>query len=213
MAVVTLSRQYASGGSDIARLVADALGWTLVDNQFVDKVAERAGMSRAEVAQREERSPGLIERLARALAVSSPEVFAATGEAPAAVGTEDTLVATTERVIAETVQHGDVVMVGRGAQAYLAEHGATLHVLIVAPREARIQAALDRLGISRKEAERSVDEIDEGRRRYVKTHYGREWGHPANYDLCLNSATLGYRGCADLIVAAVRGRGLGDPAG
>ena len=67
--VITITRQYASGGSEVARLVAGALGWTVIDNEFVDQVAERAGLPAAEVAQLEERAPGLLERLARTLAV------------------------------------------------------------------------------------------------------------------------------------------------
>src|SRR5256885_5688524 len=61
--VITVTRQYASGGSDVAHRVAVALGWTVIDNEFVDQVAERAGLPAAEVAQREERAPGLLERL------------------------------------------------------------------------------------------------------------------------------------------------------
>ena len=71
--LVTITRQYASGGSDIASLAAMQLGWTLIDNEFVEAVARRAGLPLDEVAQREERAPGLLERLARTLAVASPE--------------------------------------------------------------------------------------------------------------------------------------------
>src|SRR3989442_13494704 len=60
--VITVTRQYGSGGSDIARLVAERLGWELVDNQFVEAVARRAGVPPDEVAQREERAPGPLER-------------------------------------------------------------------------------------------------------------------------------------------------------
>jgi hypothetical protein len=70
--LITITRQYASGGSDIALLVARSLSWTVIDNEFVDEVARRAGLPAAEVAQREERAPGLLERLARTLAVASP---------------------------------------------------------------------------------------------------------------------------------------------
>ena len=73
--VITFTRQFGSGGSDIARLVALALGWELIDNEFIDAVARRAGLPAAEVAQREERAPGLLERVARTLAVGSPEMF------------------------------------------------------------------------------------------------------------------------------------------
>src|SRR2546425_12759456 len=80
--VITITRQYASGGSEVARLVAGALGWTVIDNEFVDQVAERAGLPAAEVAQLEERAPGLLERLARTLAVASPAMFLASAAPP-----------------------------------------------------------------------------------------------------------------------------------
>ena len=74
MPIVTISRQYASGGSHIAQLVADGLGWPVVDNEFIDRVAELAGLPPTEVEAREERVPGFAARLARALAISSAEV-------------------------------------------------------------------------------------------------------------------------------------------
>lgn len=200
MAVITISRQYASGGSDVARLVAERLGWALVDNEFVSRVAERAGLPPSEVREREERVPGLVERLARALAISSPEVFVATGESPATpFAEEEALVRVTEAVINQAVQQGNAVMVGRGAQAYLAQREDTLHVYLVAPRDVRVQAAMERLGLERGEAEETVDRMDEGRRRYVKTYYRRGWDDPANYHLVFNSGAFSYEQIADLI--------------
>lgn len=209
MAVITISRQYAGGGSEIARRVAEQLGWTLIDNEFVDRVAERVGLPPEEVEAREERVPGLIERLARTLATSSPEVFVPSGDIQDAE--QDRLVRVTERIITETVQHGDVVMVGRGAQAYLGERDQTMHVYIVAPRETRIATAVERLGQSPDEAARCMDSVDEQRRRYVRTHYRRHWDDAANYHLVLNSAAFGYEGCAALVVEAARRMGLGQP--
>lgn len=207
MAVITISRQYGSGGSDIAKLVAERLGWTLIDNQFVDKVAARAGLSTEEVERHEERVPSLIERLARALAVSSPEMFPAAGDPTVAtLPSEDRLVRLTQAVIAEAVAHGDVVMVGRGAQAHLAERANTLHVYVVAPREQRVGAIMQRLGVAQRDAQKALDETDEGRRRYVKQHYGREWENAANYDLVVNTGRFTYHQAAELIVEAARRR-------
>jgi cytidylate kinase len=208
MAVITISRQYGSGGSDVARLVATRLGWTLIDNEFVDRVAERAGLSTEEIAQQQERVLSLIERLARALTVSSPEIFAAAADPQTALPPEDRIVRLTEAVIAEAVQQDHVVMVGRGAQAYLAERAGTLHVYILAPRDQRVAAVMRRLRVSREDAEAELERADEGRRRYVKMHYGRHWEDAANYDLALNSDQFGYEACADLIVAAARAAGL-----
>src|SRR2546425_1909621 len=126
--VITITRQYASGGSDIARLVAVGLDWTVIDNEFVDQVAQRAGLSAAEVAQREERAPGLLERLARTLAVASPEMFIAQAAGPRVEQDEATLVEVTERVIAEAATHGGVVLVGRWAHAVLGNRSGQTHV-------------------------------------------------------------------------------------
>ena len=208
MAVITISRQYASGGSDIARRVAASFGWTLIDNEFVDRVAELWEVPPEEVEVREERVPSLIERLARALVTTSPEVFVPAGDAGVEDAARDRLVHITEHVINEAVQHGDVVMVGRGAQAYLSERERTLHVFVVAARDARIAAAADRIGLDPEEAAQRVDETDDQRRRYVKLHYARDWDRAANYHLVLRSDVIGYDGCAELIVAAARHAGL-----
>jgi len=205
--VITISRQYASGGSEIARLVTKELGWTVIDNEFVDEVARRAGLSAAEVAQREERAPGLLERLARTLAVASPEMFMATASAPRLDADEATIVKMTERVIAEAAAHGRVVLVGRGAQALLAQRPDALHVYVVASTPWRKQLAVERLGVDPAGADRIVDETDHQRDLYVKTYYGRARQDPVHYDMVLNAERLGIDGAAALIVAEARRRG------
>src|SRR3989449_6688244 len=143
--VITITRQYASGGSDVARLVAVGLDWTVIDNEFVDQVAQRAGLPVEEVAQREERAPGLLERLARTLAVASPEMFIASATAPRVEKDEATIVKMTERGIAEAAAHGRIVLVGRGAQAVLARRPDALHVYVVASKPWRMRLAVERL--------------------------------------------------------------------
>jgi len=214
MTVLTVSRQYGSGGSDVAQRVATTLGWSLIDNEFIDRVAERAGMPRDRVAEQEERAPSLLDRIARALALTSPDVVLAGADLPPPLPaeTEHSLVRVTQAIIAEAVQHGDAVLVGRGAQAHLAERADAFHVLVVSPRVMRIEAVMARLGLSRKEAERAVDETDANRARYVKAHYGRTWGDPANYDLVVNTGYLGYDNAAALAVTAVRSVLGGTPA-
>jgi cytidylate kinase len=212
MSVITISRQYGSGGSDIAKLVAERLGWTLIDNEFVHQVAARAGLSPEEVQRAEERVPSVIERLARALAVSAPEMFAAAADpAAATLPAEDQIVHQTQAVIAEAVGQGDVVMVGRGAQAYLAERSNTLHVYVVAPREQRLASIMRRLGLAQKDAEKALDDTDHGRRRYVKENYGRQWDDPVNYDLVVNTGRFGFDEAAGLILEAAARRLSGSP--
>ncbi|HKC39655.1 MAG TPA: cytidylate kinase-like family protein [Gemmatimonadales bacterium] len=203
-----MTRQYASGGSEIGRLVVERLGggWTLIDNEFVDQVAHRAGLPRDEVARHEERAPGLLERLARTLAVASPEMFI-TGETQVPVETEEELVTQmTERVITEAASEGRVVLVGRGAQAILATRPNALHVYVVASTPFRRKVAIERLGVDAAKADKVIDETDQHRDQYVKTHYGRDRQDLTQYDLVLNAERLGFGGAADLIVAEVRRR-------
>src|SRR5437899_12702486 len=115
-----ITLQYSSGGSVVSRIVATALSWDVIDNEFVDEVALRAGLPPDAVAQREERAPGLLERLARTLAAGSPEMFIATAGVPRVEPDEAAIVQLTERVIAEAAAQGRIVLVGRGAQAVLA---------------------------------------------------------------------------------------------
>src|SRR5256885_16569151 len=131
--VITITRQYASGGSEVARLAATELRWDVIDNEFVDEVARRAGLAPAEVAQRDERAPGLLERLARTLAAGAPELFIATAGIPRVDPDEAAIVRLTERGIAEAAAPGRIVPVGRGAQAGLARPPAALLVFHVAP--------------------------------------------------------------------------------
>ena len=205
--VITITRQFGSGGSDIARLAALELDWEVIDNEFVDEVARRAGLPPDEVAQREERTPGLLERLANTLALGSPEMFMTAQAAPSVERDEATLVKVTERVIAEAAAHGRVVLVGRGAQAVLAQRPDALHVYIVASKAWRAKLAVERLGADPATAAKLVDDTDRRRDEYVKTYYGRARQDIANYDLVVNAERLGFEGAAALIVAEARRRG------
>src|SRR5436309_11555868 len=205
--VITLTRQYASGGSEVARLVAAELRWDVIDNEFVEEVARRAGRPADAVAQRDERAPGLLERLARTLAVGSPEMFLAAVTAPPVERDEATIVKVTERVIAEAAAHGRIVLVGRGAQAVLAQRPDALHVYVVASKPWRMQLAVERLGVPAATVDKAVDEIDHRRDQYVKTYYGRARHDVVNYDLVVNAERLGIEGAGAAIAGEARRRG------
>ena len=136
MPIVTISRQYGSGGSEVAARVAGALGWSLLDNAIVDAVAEQLGTSRAAVVAREERVPSLVERLASAMTLGTPE-FVPVMEAATPGPLEDRIVEVTRRVVQSAAAAGPVVVVGRGAQSMLAERRDALHVFCYASSASR----------------------------------------------------------------------------
>jgi cytidylate kinase len=199
--IITISRQYGAGGSEVARRVARTLGWRLVDNQVIDQVAREAGLPPEEVARQEERAPGFLERLTRALTRAVPELFPqAADRVPEPE--EARLVRVTEHVVAQLAQGDHVVVVGRAAPAVLSQRDA-LHVKVVAPRDYRLAAAIERLGTNRDEALQVLEETDAARARYHKQYYRRDWNDPLNYHLVLNTGALGLERTAALIVQAV----------
>ena len=131
-----------------------------------------------------------------------------TGGSPPSVETEEeTIVQMTERVIAQVAAEGRAVLVGRGAQAVLATRANALHVYVVAPKPFRRNIAIERLGIDPANVDKVLQETDEHRDQYIKTHYGRDRRDLTQYDLVLNADRLGFEGAADLIVAELTRRG------
>ena len=206
MAIITISRMYGSGGSDVAARVAQLLGWSLLDHAFIEAVAERLGVPASEVQAREERTPSLVERLASALAVASPEILPPpTEQLPP---TEERLAAVTRRIIEEAVARGNAVLVGRGAQSVLARRAGVLHVFCYAPRDALVRRVAERRRISLADAEKIVEEINKQREQYVRTTFKRSWRAHDNYHLSVNTEWLGVEGAAQLIVDTARRMGI-----
>lgn len=204
--IITLSRQYGAGGSEVARQVAAGLGWSVVDNEIVDLVARQAGLEPEVVAAQDERVPGFVERLVRALASSSQEY--AVPELGVAIRAEEPgLVQFTERVVQEAAREGRVVLVGRAAPAVLGKIPEALHVKLVAPRPFRIQLAMQSEQLDAAAAERLMDQTDANRARYHREHYSRDWDDPAHFHMVLNTGFLGLDGAAAVIVAEARRRG------
>lgn len=204
MAVLTVSRLYGSGGSEVAEKVANGLGWSLLDNAVVDAVAARMGLTAEEVQAREERVPSLVERLTAAMAMGSQEWV--TPMAAAKRPTDEQMIEVTHRVIEEAIARGPLVVVGRGTQEMLASREDTLHVFCYAPRKALIARTVQREGVSAEEAARLVDETNKQRDQWVRLHWERDRRAHENYDLSVNTERLGIQGAVDLIVDAARMR-------
>jgi len=203
MPVITISRMYGSAGSEVAERVARTLGWALFDNDMIDAIAERSGLTRAEVTAQDERVPSMVERIASALSLGSPEIMPPVPAGPME-STEERIVAVTRRVIEEALQAGPAVFVGRGAQCLLAERSDALHVFCFAPRAALRRYAMEKFGVDPAEAERRVSDMNRQREQYVKRHWNRNWLAHENYHLCVNTSWLGPDGAAQLVVDAAR---------
>jgi len=205
VSIITVSRLYGSGGSEVATLVAKELGWSLLDNTVVDMVAARLGITPAQVAAREERVPSLVERISDALTLGSQEwitPMTATRRAP----TDEQLIEVTRHVLDEAILAGPLVVVGRGAQSMLAERSDAIHVFCYAPRAALISRVMETERLGSAEASKLVDDTNAQREGWVRRHFRRAWRAHENYDLSLNTAWLGIPRSAGLIAFAARAR-------
>lgn len=205
MSIITISRMYGSGGSEVAQLVADSLGWALLDNAVVDAVAERIGATPAEVASREERLPSIVERLASAMALSSQDWLSPMADAKLPPS-DERLVEVTKHVVEEAVARGPVVVVGRGAQSMLAARSDALHVFCYAPRPALIARTVERDKISAEQAAKVVDETNRHREDWVRKHWSRSWRAHENYHMSLDTEWFGVAGAAELVAQVARQR-------
>lgn len=204
--IITISRQYLAGASEVAERIAEQLEWTVVDDAFTDAIAERSGYSAEDVRSLEESVPSFMERFAQSSALSFPEFLLST---PSAIEEPEAVkLAHISREFIEELGHRNkVVMVGRAAAAVLARDTQAIHVRLVSSFEYRVRNAVDRFGLSESEAEAKVDETDLNRERYHKEIFGRDWNDPVNYHMVLNTEHLGTDGAADLVVARVKSLG------
>ncbi len=202
--IITISRMFGSGGSDVAALVARELGWALLDNALVDEVAQRLGLPRAEVSSVEETVPSLAERIASSMALSAPEFVTPFADTSMTETAETRVADMSKQVMQEAVQQGNAVLVGRGAQSLIGDRQDALHVFCYAPRSYLVRYAIEHRGVAAANAEQEVDKRNKQREQYVKRHWGRDWRSFSNYHLCVDTGRLGIEGAAALVVQAAR---------
>ncbi|MES1259277.1 MAG: cytidylate kinase-like family protein [Gemmatimonadota bacterium] len=200
--LITISREYGAGGSSVARAIAERLGWKLVDNQLVEEIARRAGMTTAEAQEKVERGPTFVERLIRALAASNPELLTPASVSPPEA--EDAkLKEITEQVVAESASN-HAVLVGRAASAVIGRREDALHVKLIGSLEYRRAVVAERLSVSLEEAARRIRDVDAHRAEYHRKWYARDWGDPHHFHVVINVGWTGLEGAADVVVGMVR---------
>lgn len=211
MRAITVSRQYGSGGGEIARLLAEKLNWRLVDHEVVVGVARELGVSLEEAEAQDERAESLITRLLASMSLAYPNEgteLVATPEARAAQY-QDAL----RRVVEAAAVEGNVIIVGRASQVVLSDRRDVLHARIVAPLPARIAYVARREGLSEQEARERIQRKDQDRIKSLQSRFHRHPDESSLYDLTINTGVLTLGDAVDLICSALerKGQRLGLP--
>lgn len=198
---VTISREYGSGGGEVARRLAARLGWQLVDHEVVAEVARDLGMSPDEAEEHDEQVEGFVARLLVSLQAIEPNVLVS----PPLAQPHDAQAyhAAVCRVVKAAVAQGPVVIVGRAGQRVLADRRDILHVRVVAPLEQRVRYVAAREGLSEADARARIQQKERDRARYLQTFYAVRPDDPHLYDLTANTGVLSLDHIVALITLAM----------
>ena len=186
--IITIGREHGSNGHDIARALAQELGYACFDKEIVDTAAENSNFSKEILHSYDEKrvSPyivpvphylGLNESFRLNMQVASAQFDA----------------------IRSLAERGDCIFVGRCADYVLRKEPALVRVFIMADEEFRIRTMMERKNLSEAEARKLIRQVDKDRASYYKYYTDQIWGERENFDLILNSAKIGVDGCVKLI--------------
>jgi len=214
MRAITISREYGSGGGEIAVRLAQRLHWHLIDHEVVVRVALELGVSEAEAEAYDEHAEGIVSRILTSLQMIQPSILVAAPPMPLTTDAHEYNEAR-RRVIDAAVKAGHVVIVGRGAQVLLANRRDVLHVRIVAPLDARIAYVMQREGLDQASARNRIQGKERDRIRYLQAQHHLNPEDPHLYDLVLNTSILSLDSTIALITLALEQKAtrLSTPTG
>ncbi len=191
--IITISRQFGSGGRTIAKELARRLGYDYYDKEIIEGVAEKTGFSRDVIASKGEEAPGKT-------------VFSYGFEGQGIPGVmngmsmNDYIWTVQRNVIKEIADSGKpCVIVGRSADYILKDYDDVLNVYICADIEFRKERIVKLYGQTDKKPEKRLDEKDKKRAANHKHFTDLQWGFAPNYDICLNSSQIGIDTCVDIL--------------
>jgi cytidylate kinase len=194
--IVTIEREYGSGGGEIAQLLAKQLGWKLWDQLLTEEIARLAECPKAVVERREERTDPLYYRLFKSFLRGSYE--GSINAHKLKVVDSESILKITERVVQHAAKTGNSVIVGRGSQQFLRNREDTFRVFLYAPRQDKVRRLLAR-GKSEEEAEQLVDTVDRERVDYIQKYFRVEWPDRAIYHTMINT-TIGDQAVVHMIL-------------
>jgi cytidylate kinase len=205
MRVVTIAREYGSGGGMIARMIADRLQWRLLDRDIIDEVVRMADVERSAAERCDERMLPAFQRVLKRLWQGG--FGSAGGAIDHPVFDSESMTRCARTIIEAAADAGNCVIVGRGAQCIVGDRDDTLNVFIWAPRAWRIRRLRRRMP-EEKSPEALMDRMDRERAAYIRGEFETDWSDYRLYDIIINSA-LGELVTVECILAAARGDNSG----
>ena len=200
--VITVSKQAGSGGTYVGHEVAKALGYSYVDREILRRAARFLNRDTESVEEYEGKSSGFIQNFMRTFALEAPEVAYVPKELP--VYDKDLFVLE-NKIINDIVDKHNAVIIGRGGFHLLKDHPNTIHLLIYAPRNYRVERIMKADSITDiREAQTRIDESDRKRAKFIRDMVGTDWTDARNYNLCIDTSVVGVSESARTIIDFAR---------
>lgn len=196
--IVTIERKYASGGNEIGKRLAQALGYKLYDRNILLEAAKRLDIPYFQIEGLDEKSPG-----GWLFNLSKTSLGGNNGNRELSVA--DKLFLEEKSIIEEAAEEGNCVIVGRAAAYLLREYENHLGVFIHSDSEKRVRRAMEKEGMNEAEARNALKKNDKRRSGFYQSVTNWEWGNPNYYELYMDSGKLGMELCIRLLMEAVKG--------
>ena len=182
--VITISREYGSGGRYIGKLVAQKLGIKLYDKEFIGKMAEETGLS-AEYIKNNEQKRDILDSFNNGYY--------------SGLNNADELFIKESEMIKNVAQNESCVIVGRCADSILKDNENILKIFINSSMSNKIKRATEFYGMNKEKAEKEINRINKLRANHYKYYTEKDWRDPSNYDICINSDAIGIDNAVNLI--------------
>jgi cytidylate kinase len=183
--VLTVNREFGSGGGRIAQTIAERLGWKLLDRDIIDAIAYAAHVDASVVRHYDEHVDSWLSRINQQ-AMRSAALAAGLELGEDSVFDADEMVKLTQKIVEEAWSEGNCVIVGRGAQCILQHKPDVFHAFVFAPLKERILRLRTRLEKGAN-IEQRIRTVDEERAKYLQQYYGKSWCNLHLYDLMISS--------------------------
>lgn len=199
--VITIARQYGSGGKTIGEMLAKELGFAYYDKDLMRLASEESGINESLFAKADEKVKSTLFRITKKVyqgELLSPDSGDFTSD--------ENLFNYQAKIIKGLAEAGSCVIIGRCADYILKDYDNVLSVFVHAPEDFCIEQASKKHSMDLKELDKLITKTDRQRAGYYKYHTGREWTDARNYDLCLDSSKLGFERCVEEIKAYLKVR-------
>lgn len=186
--IITISREFGSGGRTVGRMVAERLGIGFYDKEIIEKAAAETGFTESYISEHGEHSP-----------YKNLFAYSFIGRTFDGMSADDYIWSIQRKIIMELAEKEPCVIVGRCADYILKDREDALHVFIHADKESRSRRIVEKYGETSDEPEKRLNDKDKKRRNNYKYYTDREWGMSQNYDISLDSGAIGIERCAEII--------------